>query len=259
MTAHGALEATLYWLGELTSARPHLEQAMALYHPQQPPRSAVATGDPRLDCRGFAAWTLWQLGYPDQALQRSHEAVALAEELSHPFGLAYTLGAASLFHLFRREGQLARGRAEALITLSTEQGFPYYLAWGMIMWGGALAEQGQVQEGIAQMRQRRNPFILALLAEAYGKVGQVEEGLTVLAEALAFVDKTGARAYEAELYRLKGELSRQSRQVETSQDKSEVTNPQSEAEACFWKAIDIARRQQAKSLELRAVMSLSRL
>jgi tetratricopeptide (TPR) repeat protein len=121
MTAHGALEATLYWLGELTSAQPHLEQAMALYHPQQPPRSVVATGDPRLDCRGFAAWTLWQLGYPDQALQRSHEAVALAEELSHPFGLAYTLGAASLFHLFRREGQLARERAEALITLSTEQ------------------------------------------------------------------------------------------------------------------------------------------
>ena len=153
--AHMALGATLYWLGELTSARPHLEQAIALYDPQKHPRSTVNTADPRVDCLSYAAWTLWHLGYPDQALKRSHEALALAEGLSHPFSLAYALGCAAQFHLLRREGQLARERAEAVITLATEQGFPYWLAVGTMVRGWALAEQGQVQEGIAQMRQSR--------------------------------------------------------------------------------------------------------
>ena len=101
---------------------------------------------------------------------------------------------------------------------------------------------------------------LPILAAAHAKVGRVEEGLGVLAEALALVDKTGMREGEAGLYRLKGELSLQSKQVETSQDKPEAkTNPEAEAEECFCKAIEIARHQSAKSLELRAVMSLSRL
>ena len=102
-------------------------------------------------------------------------------------------------------------------------------------------------------------YLLVLLAEACGRMGQTEEGLTVVTEALDLVDKSGLRVFEAELYRLKGELSLQSRQVKTSQGKSEVRSPESEAEECFWKAIEIARRQQAKSLELRAVMNLSRL
>ena len=108
------------------------------------------------------------------------------------------------------------------------------------------------------------PYYLALLAEAYGKVGQTEEGLTVLAEALAVVDKTGERCYEAELYRLKGELTLQqvvSRQfsVVSHRAPDPSPDPQGEAEACFLKAIEIARKQQAKSLELRATMSLARL
>jgi predicted ATPase len=192
----------------------------------------------------------------------------LAEGLSHPFSLAYALGIAAWFHSVRREEQLARERAEAVITLSTEQGFPYWLAFGTMVRGWALAEQGQVEEGIAQMRQlSRNPFVIALLAEAYGKVGQVEEGLTVLAKALAVVDKTGVHVNEAELYRLKGELTLQKEtrgwRLETSPPSSQASSlkPQvsSEAEACFQKAIEIARKQQAKSLELRAVMSLVRL
>jgi predicted ATPase len=175
-----------------------------------------------------------------------------------------------------------------VITLCGEQGFPFWLAWGTIIRGWALAEQSQGEEGIAQMRQGlaawratgaelQRPYYLALLAEAYGKIGQAEEGLSALAEALAVVHKTGERWYEAESYRLKGELSLKSRQVKasqdksktsrrqvedeskTSQDKAEVRSPESEAEECFWKAVEIARRQQAKSLELRAVMSLARL
>ena len=129
--------------------------------------------------------------------------------------------------------------------------------------GWALAQQGQEEEGIAQIRQGLAAsratgarvgwsYWLALLAEVYGKAGQVEEGLPLLAEALPVVDKTGERFYEAELYRLKGELTLQ----------SSAQSPESKvkaAEGCFQKAIEVARQQQAKSLELRAVMSLSRL
>jgi class 3 adenylate cyclase/tetratricopeptide (TPR) repeat protein len=267
--AHDALGWTLYLLGELTSARPHLEQALALYNPQQPPHPTIDTFDPRMECLSVASWTLWTLGYPDQALKRSDEALTLAAELSRPFALAHTLGFAAMFHLLRREAQLARERAEAVITLSTEQGFPYWLGWGTMVRGWALAEQGQVHEGIAQMRQSQNPFILALLAEACGKVGQVEEGLTMLTKVLAFVDKTGVRYSEAETYRLKGELKLQSCRVGMAHQDVRISEAgtvggahptgEDEAEACFLKAIEIARKQQAKSLELRAVMSMSRL
>jgi predicted ATPase len=274
--AHGALGGTFYVLGELPSARTHLEQAIAQYDPQKHPRSTVNPADPRVDCLSYASRTLWYLGYPDQALKRSHEAVALAEGLSHPFSLAYTLGVAASFHLLRREEQFAQGRAEAAMTLSTEQGFPYWLAAGTMVRGGALAAQGQVEEGIAQMQQGLAAFqaigaelgrigYFPMLVAAYAKVGRVEEGLSMVAEVLAFVDKTGARVGEAELYRLKGELTLKKFNVQGSKFKVEessefgVQSLGSEAEECFLKAIDIARRQSAKSLELRAVMSLSRL
>jgi len=126
-----------------------------------------------------------------------------------------------------------------------------------------------MRQGIAAQQAARagldRPYFLALLAEAYGKVRQVKEGLTVLTEALAVVSKNGERLWEAELYRLKGQLTLQKFQVSgfkfevQESPKSEVRSPESEAEECFLKAIEIARKQQAKSLELRAVMSLSRL
>jgi predicted ATPase len=242
----------------------HAEQAIALYDPQKHPPSIVGMEDPRLDCLSYAAWTLWQLGYPDQALTKSQEAVALAKGLSRPFSLALALGFAAWFHSFRRAEQLAREQAEAVITLSTEQGFPYWLANGTMVRGGALTEQGEVEEGIAQIQKGLAAFrsigaevgriwSLAMLAEAHGKVGQVGEGLAVLAEALDLVDKTGERVKEAELYRLKGELTLQ------AQIQGPTSKVAEEAETCFLKAIEVARHQQAKSLELRAVMSLSRL
>ncbi|HEV8718487.1 MAG TPA: AAA family ATPase, partial [Candidatus Binatia bacterium] len=261
--AHFALGETLYFLGEVASAWEHLEEGLALYDPQQS-RSVVWAGShPAVQCLSFGASALWLLGYPDQALKRNREALTLAQELSHPFSLAMALVWAALLHQHRREGQLAQEKAEAVIALASEQEFPLWLAAGTLFRGLALAEQGQEEEGIAQLRQGAGqatgaqvfrPLYLALLAKAYGKVGQVEEGLTVLAEALAVVDKTGERVWEAELYRLKGELTL--KQSEVRGPESEV---QKEAEACFKKAIEIARRQSAKSLELRAATSLSRL
>jgi predicted ATPase len=289
---HHALGHTLFSLGELVLAREHLEQGIALYNPQKR-RSYTfhsAVVDPGMGCLSYAALTLWVLGYPDQALKRSHEALTAAQELSSPYSLAFALDLAAMLRQFSRESQAAQEQAESAITLCAKQGFPFYLAWGISLRGCALAEQGQVEEGIAQIRQglaawqatgaeRHRPYFLTLLAEAYGKAGQTEEGLTVLVEALAAVNKTGGRVWEAELYRLKGELTlKQSRvqslgsSVKTS-GKAKVESgklqvpstqplapsPQTEAEACFRKAIEIAQKQQAKSLELRATTSLARL
>jgi predicted ATPase len=189
--------------------------------------------------------------------------------------LAFALGKAAALNSALREVQVTQERAEAATTLSDEQGFSFFSALGTILRGWALAEQGQSEEGIAQIRQGlaawqamrtelTRPTFLAFLAEAYGKVGQVEEGLTALAEALALVNKTGERNNKAELYRLKGMLTLQSktslRQVsgksKTSQGRSEIEKG---AEECFLKAIEIAQWQQAKSLELRVTMSLARL
>jgi class 3 adenylate cyclase/predicted ATPase len=277
--AHGALGNTLFFLGEFAPARTHLEQAAAFYNPQQHHALSFLYGgtDPGVLCLSCAAWALWFLGYPDQALTRAHDMLTLAQGLSHPFSMGMALNHAAWLHQQRREGQLTQEQAEAAIVLANEQGFPYWVAEGTILRGWALAEQGQGEEGVVQVRQGLAAYRatgaelawtkwLALLAEAYGKAGQAEEGLSVLAEALAAVDKSGERFYEAELYRLKGTLTLQSkaglRQVsDKCQDMSEVSNTHTEAEAEAWfrKAIDIARRQSAKSLELRAVMSLGRL
>jgi predicted ATPase len=264
MASHSGLGTTLFRFGELVPAREHLEQSLALYDPQQHRALAFLVGhDIRVATLAYLMWTLWALGYPDQALKQADEAQSWTQALSHPFSLAWACNCAASVHLLRREWQAAQAWAEAAIRLATEQGFPLWRASGTMRRGKALTEQGQTEEGIMQMRQGLTasratggeshvPKFLSLLAEAYGKVGQVEEGLTVLAEALAMVNKNGERWWEAELYRLKGELTLQS---QVSSPKSQVE----EVEECFLKAIEIARRQQARSLELRAAMSLSRL
>jgi predicted ATPase len=245
----------LIWLGELTTARVHLAQAIALYDPRQHRSLAFASGtDPGVHCLSYAALTLWLLGYPDQARKRSHEGLALAQELSPAFSPALALYFAAWLHWFSRDIHAVQERAEAAVI----QGFPFWSTAGTILLGWALAEQGQKEGGIAQLRQglaayratgaeMKRPCFLAMLAEACEKGGEAEEGLNALAEALALVDKTGERWWEAELHRLKGELLRRR------------ASPTEEVEACFHQALDIARRQQAKSLELRAAMSLSRL
>ncbi len=260
LQAHRVLGVTLYLLGEFVPARAHLEQCITLYNPQKHrSHGFLYSFDPGMVGESYVAHILWYLGYPDQALKRSHYAFTLGREVSHPLSLALALDFAAILHQLRREGQAAQAQAEAAVTLSTEQGFPYWLAWGITLRGWALAEQGEVEEGIAQMRQGLaayratgaevwRPYYLALLAEAYGKDGQVQEGLRVLAEALATVNKTGMRLREADLYWLKGKLL-----LAQSADHA------AEADSCFHQALDIARHQQAKSWELRAATSLARL
>jgi predicted ATPase len=276
LQAHLWLGSALLHMGEPVASREHLEQGIALYNLQRHRSHALLSGgDPEVTPRSLVAVDLWVLGYPDQALKRTHEALALAQELSRPFGLCFALVWAALLHLCRGEGQLAQERAEAAMALASEQEFSLLLAAGTIDRGSALAEQGQEEEGIAQLRQGLDayqatgaevvrPRFLAILAEADGKVGHVEEGFQVLAEATAVMRKTKQHHWEAELYRLKGELTLKQLGVRSSE--FGVTNPQPlipdaqvEAEACFLRALEVARKQQAKSLELRAAMSLARL
>lgn len=277
------LGSTLFYLGELVSAREHLEQGIAFYDPEHSLSRAFRRGaDPSVICLSGLAWTLWTLGYPNQALTRNHQALTLAQQLSHAYSLGYAMHFAATLHKWLREVQLVQEHSEAAMALSGEHGFARWLAGGMIKGGWSLAEQGATEKGIEQLRQGLAmwqakagelglPNNLAMLAEAYGKGGNVEEGLHVLAEALGAVHKNAEHHYEAELYRLKGELLLQQASArgnthtpltETSLAVSTGLNTsleQTGAEDCFRQALGIARQQGAKSLELRAAMSLSRL
>ena len=256
--AHLEVGGALFGLGEFTQALEHFEEGTALYEPKKHRSLAALYGyDLGVSCLCRTFYVLWYLGYPDQALKKSEQAFALVQEPFHPQSRAYTLMFAAVLHQLRREGQVVQKLAEAAIKLSTEQGLPLWLASGTILQGWVLAQQGRVEAGIAQLLQGlaswratgaelELPYFLSQLVEAYGKAGRVREGLSTVNEAIALVQKNRERIHEAELYRLKGELLLQSR-------------VQEEAEECFRQAIDIARRQSAKSLELRAVMSLVRL
>jgi predicted ATPase len=253
-------------MGKFTTAGVHLEQGIALYNPQQHRNQALRSGqDAGVVCLGHAAWVLWALGYPDQALKRIQETLTLAQALSHPLSLTWAQCITAIVHHFRRESEEVQKRAQATTTLAREYGFAQLLAQGETWQGWKLVEKGKGEEGIAQMREGLaahratgadvyRPYFLALLTEAYERMGKTEEGMSTLNEALTVVERTGERFYEAELYRLRGELTLAQSSVQRLE-----SSVQKEAEACFLKAIEVARKQQAKSWELRAVMSLSRL
>ena len=276
--AHYASGCSLFWLGDIMQARESLERGLALYDQRQHSSLlSLYSQDPRVVSLLYRSWALWFLGYPEQALQCSTEAIEWAQELVHPFSLAFAWDYAAEVSRLRREARMTQQRAETAVALCVEQGFPFWAAWGMVMHGWALAEQGKHEEGITAMREglvayeatgagMGKTLFLSLLADAYGKAGQPEAGLQSLSEALEFLNKANEHAYEAELYRLRGELTLQQFKVQSSefqvpspQPLTPSTQTEAEAEACFLKAIEIARTQQAKSWELRAVMSLVRL
>jgi predicted ATPase/class 3 adenylate cyclase len=258
--AHYALGVTCFWLGEFDLARKHLEQGIAYYDPSRHRSQIMLFGqDEGVVCLCRAALDLWYLGYPDQALTRGMEALTLAQRLSHPASLAYVLYWLAFLYHQRRDVQKTQEWADASIALSTEQGFAYWPPLGTILQGWVLTERKQLAEGTLRMRQGmaalqaigteiQRAYSLGLLANAYRQAGQVNEGLAVLDEALAAVDKTGGRWAEVELHLLKGELLMRQAAANAQQ-----------AEICFRQALAVAGHQQAKSLELRTAMSLSRL
>ena len=257
--AQWAQGLSLVYLGEFIPAKAHLEQVIALYDSKKHRSLAFRYGqDPAASCMIWDAWILWFLGYPDQALKLSQMAITLASELNHPYTLAFVLAVGSWFHSFRREFEASRELSEESIKISEEKGFELFKTAAPVFRGYTQIVEGQLEDGIAQVKQgiaawksmgveMHSTHLLAWLAEAYTKSGQTKEGLETIAEAFEALEKTGERYYEAELHRIKGELLLQ-------QGIDEV-----EVKVCFRQAIDIAREQSAKSLELRATISMARL
>ena len=266
MLAHHAVGVTLSALGQHSDALRELEQAIAIHDPERHASTAFAYGqDSGVACRSQAAFSLWFLGYPDQARRKAEEAVALAERLNHPYSLAAALDFSAWVDQLRGDSQAAQEHAEAAIAISIKHDFVFWLLTGMILRGWAFTAGDRDEEGIAQMLQALagyeqtgagilRPYYLALLADVYGRVGRETEALQGLDAAEAAVEANDERWWEAELYRLKGEVTLKQQFSERPQSESERI-----AEAYFDKARRVASVQGAKSLELRAVTSLGRL
>jgi DNA-binding winged helix-turn-helix (wHTH) protein/predicted ATPase len=260
LEAYDALGGTLFYLGEYRAARAYLEQGIALTESTTQRdlvlHHGVALG---VRCLAMAAWTLWCLGYPTQALRRAQEALALAQALEHPYSIALAQHYAATLHHRRREDVAVQAQAAALMPLGTSQGFPLWVGFGAIWQGWVSAMQGQGEVGLPQMRQGltavvavgqtvSRPLCLVLLAEATEHVGHHAEALRLLGEVLVALDSSGRGDLLAETYRLHGEFLLRQREPEVAQ-----------AEAYFQQAISIAQRQEAKSWELRAGISLAQL
>jgi predicted ATPase/DNA-binding winged helix-turn-helix (wHTH) protein len=249
-----------FFAGDPVTARAQLEQSLRLLDVHQAPCPLFTGGyEARVTTLLSLALALWMLGYADQAQQRSQEALARAQQVEHTPSLAWAQLITTVLSQHHRDAAATQADAEALMTLATVQGFEHRVAQGRMLHGWALAMQGDTRTGLAEIHQGvgavqtigqklNRPSHLAYLAEAYGQMGQPEVGLSTLEEALTLVEATEERWWEAEVYRLKGELLLRLPGPDISQ-----------ATASFHQALDVARRQQAKALELRAALSLSRL
>lgn len=258
-----ALGSLFFYSGDYVQAQGYLEQGINHYDRQQH-RSLIRLygQDPGVANLCYASIALWLLGYPDRALNLSTEALTLAQELAHPYSLAMAYNWRGWLHTYRREMQEVLERTEATINLSMKHNFAIFLGVGKLLRGWALAGKGDFEEGISQMEKGQATTALAtgsedervefvaLLADSYGKAGHPERGQVVLSKALAYAEESSYLFWgQPEVYRLKGELLLLCR--------GQAAN--AEAEGYFQQAIDVARRQGARSLELRAVVSLSRL
>jgi predicted ATPase len=255
--AHSAFGATCLWRGEFNAAREHLEQACAIYD-QDVDRYLPMYQARVVPSRAQASWALWMTGYADQARGRAEQALTLATRLGSPFSMVFALmHAIALGHLLG-EYTMIRPRAETMIQIATEQGFPYWSAIASMIIGRVLVGEGDHEAGIVRMREAMTTlrdtggeliysYALTLLAESYLEAGEAERGLPIVEEALQATQSSGQRIHEAELWRLRGELL-------------VLSNPRAdEAERSFRRALEVAQEQQARSWELRAATSLARL
>jgi predicted ATPase len=264
LQAQQALAVTTLCRGEPAATLRHMEHASLLYDPQHHRTHSSQFGqDPGVACKAFGAVALWLLGHSDEAERQSAEAIRLSNELAQPSSQALALHFAAMLHQCRRDVPRVLACADASLAIAAEHGFSFWLAGGTILRGWALAASGGADAGLALLRQGLHDwratgsvtyrtYFLGLLAEMLGMHGQVEEAGRVLDESLVLVRQTGEGLYEAELHRLQGELL-----LRGPGEAGEATRCQ--AEACFSQALEVARRQEARSLELRAAMSLARL
>jgi len=261
-TLHGTLS---FIIGELSSALEHLGRMNAFYTPQKHSHLGFIYGqDPGIISLCCTASVLWCLGYQDQALEQSRKMLAVARQVGHPFSLATALALDTLFHLLRRDVAVLEERGKEVAAFAGEKGFLFFIGVGLFKTGWVLVHQGRFGEGIAKIHKALEIYqatgvrftltdLLGSLSEAYGLAGDTEKGLEFMSQALAEVERGGERYYEAELYRLKGEI------LLRKAERDGGTALEKEAEACFRQSIVVARGQMAKSFELRTAVSLGRL
>lgn len=253
------LGIVMFYKGEQVPAQEHLLQAIPSYDIQQHRSLALIYGqEPFSTGLCFLARSLWLLGYPDQAAERIQAAVSLAQDVAHPFSLAFVNTFATMHYILSGPIELAQHYTDAVLDLANEQSFAGFQVSGQTLQGACWPRIGRTQEasssltqGLIGMSETGNraalPQYSSWLGEAHIVAGKGEDGLKALAEALAHVNETGGRHWEADLCRVKGEL---------------LLLPggsASEAEGCLNQALEVARKQSAKSLELRAAMSMARL
>ena len=263
ITGHRIVGAASASLGRSVAACTHLEQALSLYDPQKHRSLINKYGyDAQMVCASYLSWTLYALGYPEKALERSREAMSAARELSHPYTTAHALYFRCQLCQFFRDRQGVRTHTAELVSICTEQKFPFWLALGTILQGWALAnsDAGPMDAALDQMHRglaaysstgasHWSPYLLGLLAEAHRNAGEIDAALNAINEALERAKKTGERWYEAELHRHHGEVLLQTASPDAPK----------EAEACFQQGLAVAREQMAKLYELCAAISLARL
>ena len=251
----------LFWFAELVSSRAHLEQGIALYDPERARFEAARFGfqDHSAACYSFLGRVLWHLGYPEQAKVVTKRSIANANDLGHPFTVANALSWAAALHQLCGDVARTRELSETDLVFSRKQVIPFFTAHAMVLRGWALVMQGRGEEGVVQLEaglaayratgsETELSHWLGLMVEACRSTGKIEEGLRVVAQALDLSKRTGALYYEAELHRLEGELRLHAEPADAPA-----------AEMCFRRAMDIARKQQAKSWELRTAISYARL
>jgi len=264
LEAHNSLGATLSHMGDFVLARRHLEQAIELYDERQHHEHAFRYGqDPGVVASTRLALVLWFLGYPDRSLACSDQALELARRIDHPFSLAFALSFSALLHELRRDAQAASARADAAIAVSVEHGFPVFLLMAKILRAWARAEQGDTEAAIVDVREALDTAItagallfrslaLGVMARACLLAGRSSDGLEALGEALALIDRSGKHFYEAELHRLHCELlAQEARQAGDLNDAGATR-----AKNCLLRALEVGSQQQAKSWELRTLISL---
>lgn len=260
MEAHRSLGLTLVFMGEFERARSHINEGFALYDFETHRDHAFIYGaDPGMIFLTMGSWAFWNLGYPDEALKRTEQALKLTEGFHHPYSRAFavSVNANTLYNCGNWDG--CERCSDEAIALSTEHGFPFWLSWGTILKGAAQIQRGSVEAGIELIEQglkryakagvgMGRPTHLAFLAAAHNTLGHHQEALKLLDEGFAIIEQREGDVYESELHRLKG-------RVLLSVDPGN----QEAAETCFRKALEVAVRQNAKSLQLRAAMSMAEL
>lgn len=259
--AHVALASTAFFLGQFKPSLAHASAGIEVYCAERHADHVTHYGlDPGVFCRCRAAQALWSLGYPEQALRQVRESLALAQQLSHPYSLVFALNNHAWICMFRRETESAAQYAAQAVQLANEHSFPFHVAWGQVMQGWALSAQGDKDEGLALIHQGLaapmsaadgvRSYLMTVLADTYLQAGNYARGLAALDQVV-----DGAEYFlQAERYRLRGELI-----LKVAGDAVEEDAAQYDAaEACFRKALECARGQHAKSLELRAAISLAR-